>query len=289
MPLPSLPALLRFGDKKDPLRIEFDRRTGSFSMATDHYHSDYEIYYLFSGERSYFIKDTVYPVHSGDLVLIDSNVVHKTSELGAPDHERIVLYFAPPFFEAYPPEERDLLLTPFSQDFPLVRLNLQERLRVEELLGSLLVELNEKPPGYRLHVQHMTGELLLFTARSFRLRGSRPEFELTPVQHKISEIVRHINLHFSEPLELCGLARRFFISKSHLSRVFKESTGFGFAEYVNIVRVREAERLLRETDHSITAVSGLTGFDNFSHFGKMFKRLSGLSPRAYRKLHRSGG
>ncbi|MNN63529.1 Bifunctional transcriptional activator/DNA repair enzyme AdaA [compost metagenome] len=155
-------------------------------------------------------------------------------------------------------------------------------------MGSLLAELNEQPPGYRLHVQHMTGELLLFTARNFR-RGSQPEIEPTPVQHKVSEIVRHINLHFGEPLELGDLARRFYISKSYLSRVFKEITGFGFAEYVNIVRVREAERLLRETDHSITVVSGLAGFDNFSHFGKMFKRLSGLTPRVYRRLNRPGG
>jgi len=288
MALPHLPDRLRFGGPKDPFHVEYDRRTGHFSMAANHYHSDYELYYLFNGERNYFIKDSAYHVHPGDLVLIDSNAVHKTSDLGVANHERAVLYFTPSYFEEYSPEERELLLAPFSQGYPLLRLNLQERLQLEDLWASLFTELNGQPPGYRLHIRHMAGELLLFTARSFRRRGTLPDYEPTPVQRKVSDIVRHINLHFSEPLELDVLARQFFISRSHLSRVFKEVTGFGFAEYINIARVKEAERLLRETDHSVTLVSGLAGFDNFSHFGKMFKRLSGLTPRAYRKLKRHG-
>ncbi|WP_343044588.1 helix-turn-helix domain-containing protein [Saccharibacillus qingshengii] len=62
-----------------------------------------------------------------------------------------------------------------------------------------------------------------------------------------------------------------------------------FAEYVNLTRIREAQRLLRETRHSVTLVSELAGFDNFSHFGKMFKRLSGVSPREYRNMERTAG
>nr|WP_150269050.1 AraC family transcriptional regulator [Paenibacillus tepidiphilus] len=284
MPLQLLPDMLRFGASPDPFYLEFDRRPGHFSMFTNHYHSHYELYYLFSGERNYFIKERAYHVHPGDLVLVDSDAVHKTSDLGIPGHERVVLYFSPSFFEAYGPDERELLLSSFAQGSPLLRLNLQERLHAEGLLRSLLTELNEQPPGYGLHLRHMAGELLLFTARSMQKRQGVPDVEPTPVQRKVSDIVRHINLHFGEPLELGKLAEQFFISKSHLSRMFKEVTGFGLSEYVNITRVKEAQRLLRESDYSVTRVSELAGFDNFSHFGKMFKRLSGLTPRAYRKM-----
>lgn len=111
--------ILHFGDKEDSLRIKFNRRTVPYSMASDHCYRDYEIYYLFSGERNYFIQDTIYPVQAGDLVLINSKVVHKPSELCATDHERIVLYLAPSYFKACPPVERDLLLSPSSQDHQL--------------------------------------------------------------------------------------------------------------------------------------------------------------------------
>ncbi|AFH61384.1 helix-turn-helix domain-containing protein [Paenibacillus caseinilyticus] len=290
MPVQSLPGMLRFGTRNDPLWIDFDRRIGPYEMVNNHYHIEYEIYYLFRGERNFFLKDSVYHIRSGDLMLIDSYAVHKTSERSEPDHERIVLHFAPSFFGGFPREEKELLLSPFGPVQPLVRLNLQERRHVETLLGSLLAELSERPPGYTLHIRNMAAELLLFAARRLRKQeSSGPADELSPVQRKVTDIVRHLNQHYGESLQLDTVARQFYISKSHLSRVFKEVTGFGFTEYVNITRIKEAERLLAETDWSITRVSEHCGFDNFSHFGKMFKKLSGLSPRAYRKLNRPGG
>lgn len=286
MQLQQLPDLLHYGEPQDDVRAEFDRRSGHFSMLQNHYHTSYELYYLFSGERNYFVKDRAYRIRAGDLILIDSNVVHKSADSGIPDHERVVLYFSPAYFDEYPQEERELLRTPFIRSHAHVPLNLQEKLRAEELLLSMLRELHDRPIGYRVHVRHMAGELLLLAARASGKSELIPRPEPTPVQLKVSEVVRHINRHFDGPLELDDLARRFYISRSHLSRTFKEVTGFGFAEYVNLTRIREAQRMLLETKHSVTLVSELAGFDNFSHFGKMFKRLSGVSPRTYRKLDR---
>lgn len=284
MTIQSLPDILRYGSINEPLWIEFDRRIGYHSMDTTHYHRSFEFFYLYSGERKFFIRDSVYPIQSGDLILVNSNVVHRTSELSQPNHERVVLHFDLPFFEGLSQEETDLLQSPFLDSYPIVRLNLQERLHLEALFESLLRELNDRPPGYQLHIRNMAIELLLLTARHMQKRKALPNVEVTPVQRKVTDIIRHINLQFREPLHLDDLAKQFFISKGHLSRVFKEVTGFGFSQYINITRIKEAELLLRETDMSITEISEQCGFENFSHFGKVFKELSGLSPRAYRKL-----
>lgn len=287
MDLSQLPDSLSFGKDARPeiIQIEFDRRSGFYAMATNHFHSQYELYYLFSGNRNYFIKDRSYTIHSGDLVLISSDEVHKTSDNGIPNHERIVFYFEPAYFDSFAEEDRRLLLSVFSQSYPLLRLNLQERLQVEDLLLSLLTELAEEPPGYRMRIRLAASELLLFTARALLRRDDVPAEEPGPMQKKMTDIVRYINAHYGEPLDLDRLSARFFISKSHLSRVFKEATGFGFAEYVNLTRIKEAQRLLRDTAVSITDISAATGFDNFSHFGKTFKKATGLSPRQYRLMN----
>lgn len=273
------------GDSPQMIQIEFNRISGFSSMATNHFHSEYEIYYLFSGDRYYFIKDRSYNIQPGDLVLIGSDQVHKTSFNMLPYHERIVVYYRPDYFDSISGEDRELLLSVFQQDYPLLRLNLQERLTVEEMLLSLLQELTEKPPGYKLHITHMASELLLFTARALMKREAVPAEEPTPMQQKMTDIVRYINAHFGEPLDLDLLSSRFFISKSHLSRLFKDTTGFGFSEYVNLTRIKEAQRMLRDTRLSVTDISAATGFDNFSHFGKTFKKLAGASPRQYRIMH----
>ncbi|NIK68155.1 AraC family transcriptional regulator [Paenibacillus sp. BK720] len=284
MTIASLPNRLRFGSISEPLWIEFDRRIGYHSMDNTHYHRSYEFFYLYSGERKFFIRDSVYQIQSGDLILVNSNEVHRTSELSQPNHERVVLHYDLPFFDGLLREETELLLSPFASVHPIIKLNLQERMQLEALFESLLRELHECPPGYRLHIRNMALELLLFTARHVQRRKVQPSIELTPVQQKITDVVRHINQHFREPLPLDELAKRFFISKGHLSRVFKEVTGFGYSQYINVTRIKEAEQLLKETDWSITQISEHCGFENFSHFGKVFKELSGLSPRDYRKL-----
>ncbi|UQZ32690.1 AraC family transcriptional regulator [Paenibacillus sp. PK3_47] len=286
MSLSSIPGMLRFGSGNDPFKVEFDRRNGHFSMNNNHYHIEHELFYLMSGERKYFVKDSVYHIQAGDLVMVNSNALHKTSGWGQPNHERIVLYYSPDFFEGFGPEERQLLLAPFTLDNPHIRLNLQEKMYVDTMIHSLLHELSEQPPGYTLHIRNVAAGLLLYIARSALKRGSQAVHEPSPVQDKMTDIVRHINLHYGEVLQLDTIARKFYISKSHLSRVFKHITGFGFTEYVNITRVREAERLLRDTDWSITMVSEHCGFESLTHFGKVFKTLSGLTPRDYRKLQR---
>jgi transcriptional regulator GlxA family with amidase domain len=50
-----------------------------------------------------------------------------------------------------------------------------------------------------------------------------------------------------------------------------------------LTRVKEAQRLLRESELTVSAVAERVGFDNFSHFGKTFKKISSVSPREYRK------
>lgn len=284
MELSRLPDSISFGKKPHlrPVQVEFDRRSMYYSMTANHFHSEYELYYLFTGERYYFIKDRNYTILAGDLVLIDSDEVHKTANRNVPIHERIVIYYQPAFFAALPTGERELLLSVFRRDYPVLRLNLQERLTVEGLLLNLLEELSEKPPGYSLRVEQMGAELLVRTARILLKKETVTAEEPSPAQLKMTEIVRHINNHYSEPLDLESLAARFFISKSHLSRTFKEYTGFGFSEYLILTRIKEAQLMLRGSTKSITDISEATGFENFSHFGKTFKKATGMSPRQYR-------
>ncbi|MDF2938696.1 MAG: AraC family transcriptional regulator [Paenibacillaceae bacterium] len=284
MSVSSLPATIRFGTCEEPFWLEFDRRIGIYSMRNNHYHTEFELYYLFSGERNYFIKDSVHQIQPGDVVLIDSNALHKTSQRGEPNHERIVLYYTPSFLAGFSQMEQELLLASFSHSSPLLKLNLQEKLQVESLLLAMLNELVEQPLGYSVRVRNIAIELLLLSARHIQKKAPPPEEEPSPVQRKMTDVVRHINLHYGSSLQLEEIARQFYISKSHLSRIFKKVTGFGFAEYVNITRVKEAERLLRDTDASVTQVAEQCGFESLTHFGKVFKALSGLSPRDYRKL-----
>ena len=100
---------------------------------------------------------------------------------------------------------------------------------------------------------------------------------------KIIHILDYINNHLSENLNIDILAEHFYISKYYLSRTFKEITGYGISEYLNIHRIREAKRLLEETDLSVQQIAGKLGYESITYFEKVFKTYMTMSPLKYRK------
>ncbi|MBR2562605.1 MAG: helix-turn-helix transcriptional regulator, partial [Eubacterium sp.] len=72
------------------------------------------------------------------------------------------------------------------------------------------------------------------------------------------------------------------LNPSYLSTLFKQVTGQTFKEYLNHVRIQEAQRLLTHTDYPIMEISIACGFSDQSYFTKVFRKYTGLTPRQYR-------
>ncbi|PEE73423.1 hypothetical protein COM81_28730 [Priestia megaterium] len=103
------------------------------------------------------------------------------------------------------------------------------------------------------------------------------------LHEKVSEIVRYINNHYMDLLTLHSLSKQFHISPYYLSRIYKKGTGFSFVEYLNQVRINEAQKLLKTTSLSVTSIAEKVGYENPTHFGRVFKKVTGISPLKYRK------
>ncbi|MBB6733786.1 helix-turn-helix transcriptional regulator [Cohnella zeiphila] len=269
------------------LYMEYVRRTEPYTMQIDHFHPFYEIYYLLSGSRIYFVQDRTYTVEAGDLVFISPNVLHKTLQSRDPGHERFVIHFDDAYAGQQFGGHAKLLLEPFRQASPVLRLPPAEQRTADRIVRRAIDEIRLKPPGYELVPPRALTDLLLLAGRYVRdFPLSAAEDDRSPKIAKISDVVRHINGHYGEPLKLGELAERFYVSPYHLSRTFKEVTGFTFSDYIALTRIKEAQRLLRDTDRSVADIAIATGFDNFSHFGKTFKKIARRSPRDFRRESR---
>lgn len=271
-----------FGNEaQGPFYIQHIHRSGSFER-TQHMHDMYELYYLYEGERMYFIRDRSYLILPGDLVLINRRELHATSDSDKLEHARVVINFGDSFLENVL-HDAPFLLDAFMHATPILRLDLPTRRLVEDILGKMIYEAKEPQLGQDLALRQYLIELLLFTARFVRMHPANSPEHVSPLHRKISTVVRFINTHFAEPVRLEELAEQFEISPAYLSRMFKEITGFSLVEYVNLVRVQEAQRLLTTTKLKVILIAEQVGFGSLVQFGRVFRQMTNTTPLRYRQ------
>lgn len=259
------------------------KRKGYYTMPKYHYHDYYEVYYLLSGHRHYYIENKIYSIKKGSILFINKNEIHKSVDTDIADHERLVLYFSSAFLGRYQDEQDQLILTPFTDGNRKIQFDMRDQSYVERLLFQMHNEFNHPDaPGQAIFFQSLLLQLLLFAAR--KKQEDHPDNREDPMNARMTEIVAYCNEQFREDLRLESLADHFHISPFYLSRLFKRTTGFTFKEYVNTLRIREAEKLLRETNDKIIDISEQVGFANVSHFNRKFKQVTRMSPNEFKKI-----
>jgi AraC family L-rhamnose operon regulatory protein RhaS len=107
--------------------------------------------------------------------------------------------------------------------------------------------------------------------------------------HALRPIVAYLVGHCHEELSVEALARVFATNRTTLQARFKNGTGLSIGQYVIRLRVHIAAHLLRDTSLSVAEVMERTGFNDPSHFARMFKRHTGRSPSDFRALFRVPG
>ena len=86
---------------------------------------------------------------------------------------------------------------------------------------------------------------------------------------------------YASPLDMKQLSRSVGISESYLCALIKRETGESFTKILQKQRVSAAKHLLRESVHSFEEISSAVGYDSVSFFFKIFKRITGMTPKAY--------
>lgn len=89
--------------------------------------------------------------------------------------------------------------------------------------------------------------------------------------------------HFREDLTVKTLAASLYISESYVSKIFSRQLGYSFREYINNLRLQEAQKLLENTDLQVGQIMVRCGFQNQSSFNRVFLEKTGMSPRDYRR------
>lgn len=163
-----------------------------------------------------------------------------------------------------------------------LRLGPREMVVAAGLVDQLERELRERSPGFGFMATATFMQLVGFLSRCYggvRDRDSRSLLRL-------AETITQLEIHGTEPVRLEQLAERAGMSKRSFVRAFRAATGSPPIAYLIQLRVNRAAALLRQGAESVTEVAFRVGFGDSNYFARQFRRVLGMSPRAYRKLHR---
>lgn len=100
-------------------------------------------------------------------------------------------------------------------------------------------------------------------------------------QQVADQVKRYVDEHYLENLELKDIARHFSMSPNYLSSLFKKQHQMGISAYHNLKKIRKAQDLLRMNRYKVYEVSEMVGFESPFYFSKVFKKVTGTSPRMW--------
>lgn len=266
-------------------------RDYEYTMEQKHFHQEYEVYYLMEGERYYFIEKGTYLVKEGSLVFINRGQIHKTATVNKVPHDRILLLIdEKPFSDFFALTKTLDLSDFFAKHWGVITFEKDERVKVETLLFDIAEELEHKSLSYEFVVMGKLSELLLLVMRKYE--SSTLPFTRPTVSSKKHDIVQEVASYIAENYDkeesLNSIAKRFFLSRSYLSRIFKEITGLTVNEYLNIQRIKASQEYLSTTALSITEIAGAIGYDSITYFEKVFRKYNACTPLGYRKKYKEG-
>lgn len=109
--------------------------------------------------------------------------------------------------------------------------------------------------------------------------------ERTRTPDIMEEISRFLERHYTDDITLQDLSDRFFLSREYISRKFKQRYRTNIFEYIGRIRIEKAKLLLLDPEWKISQIARAVGYEDEKYFSKVFKRLVGVSPNDYRKMH----
>ena len=242
-----------------------------------HYHDFYKIVCLLSGTGSYVVEGRRYLLKPGDIVLVGNRVVHKPEFEAGISYERVILYISPAFLAANDTDTYRLEDCFSGERGHVLRPSDEFRRRMLSLMAQLETEMGGSDPGHVILSRCTLLRAMVEIDREFTRSDSEIPSPVVPKDKKILDILRFLDENLTEDLSIEDLANRFYISKYHMMRRFREETGTSIHTYLSDKRLLLSREMIQS---GVTATDACfrSGFRSYSAFSRAYGKLFGVTP-----------
>lgn len=265
-----------------------------------HRHEYVQIIYVLKGRLTHVINRHSFDVIKGDIFVIPPYVPHYFVDTYGDHFELIEYEFTPEFInEKFSSSFADNSFMDFAYLEPFLvveqemrpRLNLTGalQLEVEKIFEEILTEYAKNEIDFTLVIKALTMKLLILVGREFKkdIAGSDSEQLYERHRDALQSAVSFVDTHYNQDISMDQAAKAAMLSPSYFRYLFKQMTGRTFTEYLNNLRINKAiDLLVTRNDIQIIDICYESGYHNVNYFNRIFKQITGVSPRFYRTKHR---
>jgi len=258
-----------------------------------HAHDFMELVYVTHGFGGHVHGKQEYPIHRGDCFMVLPGDPH--GYRNAEDLRIVNILFYPRIFGDSLAAMRDL--AGFNQFFSLepalrsrtafkykLHFSAGQDAQVSAIVNGMHEEQERRASGHAVALRALFLQLAVLISRCYEenMSGGIGGAGAAP-QERIARAIDYIESQFDKELSLSQVASAVCVSAGHLAHIFKASTGMSLFDYLLNFRIDKARHLLRNTDLSISESAFACGFNDSAYFSRAFKKITGQTPRQFRK------
>ena len=242
-----------------------------------HYHEFCKLLLLVSGKGNYVVEGQRYRLQPGDAVLIGSRCVHRPELEDGSVYERIIMYISPEFLAKASTEDCDLMEIFSGKWGPILRMKESRRRKVFAMAEELEEVLSTASYGREILSSSALLRLLVELGRRLQQTDSQKPEPVMPKNPRVLEIMRYMEEHLAEDLNVDLLAETFYISKYHMMRLFHREVGTTIHTYLSQRRLLHARELIAKGTRA-TEACYRSGFRSYSSFTRAYSKYFGTTP-----------
>ena len=239
-----------------------------------HYHDFHKVIIFLSGKATYHIEGKSYYLKPWDILLVNRHAIHKPEIDFSVPYERFVLWIRDDIKST---ELLRCFQKAIDRSYNLIRLDSDTQEKLKQLLYELEAALKDEKFGSDLLGSALFAQFMVYVNRIFLEKQYIYDTRSYSSDSQIEELLRYINHNLTEDLSIETLARKYYLSKYHMMRKFKEETGYTIHNYIISKRLLLARTKISEGTPILKAAQ-LSGFSDYTTFSRAYKKQFGTAP-----------
>jgi YesN/AraC family two-component response regulator len=266
-----------------PIHIGYSNRKYKGEISEVHFHDEIELLKVNAGKMLCKVYESRFEIAKGEVLFINSRIPHSTEAIQNNTSTVLLQISADAFLNKQTSKYLLKFINTCENPAVLFKSNNSKTYFLSEYIEEIKQEYLQKETAYDKYIKAGIYHILAFLHRNNAMVDVENYFDFK-VLDKILPVLYHVEKNYKQPISLYNASKILNLNPQYFCRLFKKAMNCTFTEYLNFIRICNAEHLLLNTSNNVLDISMEVGFYSISYFNRTFKKYKGLSPTKYRKI-----